>query len=150
MNETLRPRIVAQLDSLTSLPPNEAIASFTNLVQQLNVNPSDAKPETGAPNQPTYDIMLLHLLEQVTKEATDQGKIKLGEPGSEEKMAERLEERLRFHNGKLDERTNECGREIEREEKEQSMKITSEGIHDGFSSGVCPTSRQALASWTWN
>jgi len=79
--------------------------------------------------------MLLHLLEQVTKEATEVKGPKI-EGGDEEKMVARLEERLRHHNGLLDARTKECEVELEKEEKESKAKITSEGIHDGFDSGV--------------
>lgn len=123
------------LTSLTDLPPVQALSTFSNLVQQLRTSPSPDKPNTGAPNQPTYDVMLLHLLEQVTKEATDIKGPKIGE-GEEDKMVARLEERLRHHNGLLDARTKECEAELEKEEKESKMKITSEGIHDGFDSGV--------------
>ncbi|KAL7416941.1 Cdc37 N terminal kinase binding-domain-containing protein [Mrakia frigida] len=134
LNGTLRPRIMSLLTSLTDLPPVQALSTFSNLVQQLRTSPSPDKPNTGAPNQPTYDVMLLHLLEQVTKEATDIKGPKIGE-GEEDKMVARLEERLRHHNGLLDARTKECEAELEKEEKESKMKITSEGIHDGFDSG---------------
>lgn len=135
LNGTLRPRIISLLTALSDLPPIQALSTFSNLVQQLRTSPSPDKPNTGAPNQPTYDIMLLHLLEQVTKEATEVKGPKI-EGGDEEKMVARLEERLRHHNGLLDARTKECEVELEKEEKESKAKITSEGIHDGFDSGV--------------
>ncbi|CED83763.1 Cell division cycle 37 protein, CDC37 [Phaffia rhodozyma] len=131
LNETLRPRIVSLLDSLKTLPPKEATSKFSSLVSQLTNEPSPDKPNTGAPNQPTYDVMLLHLLEQVAKEAKDGAK----DGEDTDRLASRLTERLEFHNGKLDHRTEECGTLIEQEEKEEKSKITSEHIHEGFSSG---------------
>lgn len=134
LNETLRPRIVAMIDKLKSAPSKEAISSYASLVHQLTTNPSSDKPPTGAPNQPTYDVMLLHLLEQVWKEAKEIE----GEPkaGGEDQFASTLGTKLRYHNESLDKRTEECRREAEKEEAEEKKKITSEGIKDGFSSGV--------------
>lgn len=122
------------IDKLSSTPAVQAIAAYASLVHQLTTNPSPDKPPTNAPNQPTYDVMLLHLFEQVWKETKDSA----GEPksGEEDKFADTLKERLVFHNTSLDKRTEECRKEAAREEAEEKKKITSEGIHDGFSSGV--------------
>lgn len=122
------------LDSLQTLPAKEALATYSSLVSKLTNDPSPEKPETNAPNQPTYDVMLLHLLEQVSKEAKE-----LSKAGDEpDKVVEKLAERLSFHNDELDGRTAECNRLIAEEEAEAKKKITSDDIHDGFSSGVSP------------
>jgi cell division cycle protein 37 len=143
LNDKLRPRIVSTISSLSSSSPasaKESLSSYASLIHQLTTNPSDDKPPTGAPNQPTYDVMLLHLLEQVWKEAKEALGLNPGEvgggEGKEEELREKLRERLAYHNESLDKRTKECRQEAEREEKEEKKKITSEGIHDGFSSGV--------------
>jgi cell division cycle protein 37 len=132
LNGVLRPRILALLDSLRTQPAKEALASYSSLVSQLKNDPSPAKPETNAPNQPTYDVMLLHLLEQVSTEAKEQSK----SGDEQDKIVERLAERLAFHNGQLDDRTAECERTIGELEEEAKRKITSDDIHEGFSSGV--------------
>ena len=140
LNGVLRPRIIASLDSLKTLPAKEALATYSSLVSKLKNDPSPEKPQTNAPNQPTYDVMLLHLLEQVSTEAKEQSKA--GE--EQEKVVERLAERLAFHNSQLDERTVECERTIGELEEEAKRKITSDDIHEGFSSGVRPAGGEQL------
>lgn len=129
------------LDSLKTLPTPEALSTYSALVSKLTNEPSPDKPKTNAPNQPTYDVMLLHLLEQVSKEAKEQSKA-----GDEpDKVAARLAERLDFHNAQLDSRTAECERLIKELEEEAKRKITSDDIHDGFDSGVRPRRPSACA-----
>lgn len=135
LNDVLRPRITQVLTDLESLPARDAVAQFASLTQQLTVSPSPDKPPTNAPNQPTYDMMLLHLLEQVAKEAREKQSSSGDIPG-EEATRKRLAERLAFHRTELDDRTEECKQTIKREEEEANRKITSEGIHEGFDSGV--------------
>jgi hypothetical protein len=54
----------------------------------------------------------------------------------EEAWKDSLVDELKKHEGELLERNNELRSLIEKEEKEQDSKITSEDIREGFSSGV--------------
>lgn len=132
LNDVLRPRITSLVSSLSTLPTPDALSTYSSLVSQLRISPSPDKPKTNAPNQPTYDVMLLHLLEQVQKEATEA----VSGDKDKERLSSKLHERLSFHLGKLDERTEECRREAKNEEAEANKKITSDGMKEGFSSGV--------------
>lgn len=140
LNDVLRPRIKSLVSSLSTLPTPEALSTYSSLVSQLRTSPSPDKPQTSSPNQPTYDVMLLHLLEQVQKEAVE---AVATNKEDKEKLAAKLHERLAFHLGLLDERTEECRREAKKEEAEASKKITSDGIKEGFSSGVGPLPSRA-------
>ena len=63
----------------------------------------------------------------------------------EEAWRNSLIDELKKHEGELLERNDELKSLIEKEEKEQESKITSEDIREGFSSGVC---RQDCPQWT--
>ena len=123
----------------------------------MRESPSSEKPETGAANQPTYDMMMGQLLGDVFRESAY---IVDGAKGGEEvkyegkvvnesmplpswadgvvsenkasQLQKALEERLEWHLQELDRRDAEVKKEIEKEEKEQAKKITSDGIKDGY------------------
>jgi cell division cycle protein 37 len=131
--------------------------------RRLKENPSDEKPATGAPNQPTYDMMLGQLLEDVYREAayiadgattsaagqvTYEGKKvdeKLPLPGwadgvlpdnKVQAVQKAAEDRLEWHLKELDRRDQEVKKEIAKEEAEQNKKITSENIKEGWDASI--------------
>jgi cell division cycle protein 37 len=143
---------------------SKGVSHYRAVQRRIKEQPSDEKPNTGAPNQPTYDMMLGQLLSDVWREAAwlvdgdanvENGIVlikgakvdeKTGEPTwasaatvpdvKEETMAQALTERLKYHVGLLDQRNDEIKKEIADEEADQAKKITSDGIHDGFNSSA--------------
>lgn len=160
LNGVLRPRI----ESVVTGVQDKGVPHFRAVQRRIKEQPSDEKPATNAPNQPTYDMMLGQLLGDVWREAawlvdgdakvvsgvvTKDGKKvddTTGEPswaneatvpeGKAEVMAQALVERLKFHLKELDNRDKEVRQEIEKEEADMAKKITSDGIHEGWSSTV--------------
>lgn len=129
------------------------VEHYRAVQRRIKEQPSPEKPNTGAANQPTYDMMLGQLLQDVWREAaflTDGKDLPVGgknasddlpawaqehlpAEGKRESMAQHLGTRLKWHLAELDKRDEEVKKEITVEEKEQAKKITSEGIRDGFS-----------------
>lgn len=160
LNAVLRPRI----ESVAKGVQDKGVPHFRAVQRRIKEQPSDEKPATNAPNQPTYDMMLNQLLGDVWREAAwlvdgdakvengavvkDGKKVdeKAGEPAwaneatvpesKAEVMAQALSERLKYHLAELDNRDAEVKKEIAKEEAEMEKKITSENIHDGWSSSV--------------
>jgi len=158
LNGVLRPRI----ESVIAGVEDKGVGHYRAVQRRIKEQPSDEKPNTGAPNQPTYDMMLGQLLSDVWREAAwlvdGEAKVvnggvflkgepvteKTGEPawandatvpdGKQEVMAQALAERLKYHVELLLKRDEEVKKEIAKEEAEQAKKITSESMHDGFSS----------------
>ena len=64
-NEVLEPR----LHQITSGVEVKGPAEFSSLVERFKTNPSPEKPPTNAPEQKTYDEMLLALMLKVWEEA---------------------------------------------------------------------------------
>nr|XP_018265865.1 cell division cycle protein 37 [Kwoniella dejecticola CBS 10117]OBR88023.1 cell division cycle protein 37 [Kwoniella dejecticola CBS 10117] len=125
LNSVLRPRI----ESIKKGVSEKGLAHYRSVQRRIKETPSDEKPNTGSPNQPTYDMMISQLLQDVYRESAwiVEGS-KIDKDG---KIA--LEERLDWHVKELNKRDVVVKAEIEKEEKVQSKKITSEGIHDGWS-----------------
>lgn len=73
--------------------------------------------------------MILSLLLQINEEPSVKGK-------ASSELDEALVEKLKEHDRKLGERQVEVEKEIEKRAEEDKKKITSEGIRDGWSSGV--------------
>lgn len=158
LNSVLRPRIVSVIDGVKA----KGVTHYRAVQRRIKEQPSSEKPATGAENQPTYDMMMGQLLSDVWREAAwlvdgdakvENGAVvkggkrvdeKTGEPAwaSEatvpenkgEVMAQALIERLEWHVTALDARDADVKKEIVKEEAEAQKKITSEGIHDGWSS----------------
>ncbi|RSH90130.1 hsp90 co-chaperone Cdc37 [Saitozyma podzolica] len=157
LNKVLRPRI----QSVTKGVEENGVAHYRAVQRRLKEQPSPDKPNTGAPNQPTYDMMLGQLLGDVWKEAAylvDGAKVqgaavmwegkKVDDKTPEldwaseatvpeskaSRMAEELRKRLDWHIAELDRRDKEVQKEIEQEEAEQKKRITSEDIREGWSS----------------
>lgn len=134
---------------------------FRELVRVLKEHPSDAKPQTGAPNQPTYDMMMLSLVHSVWKEAgeklglandpkSDPAAITANNSGIDAAQAEQwalaLSERMADHTDQLVKRTAQAKKEIEDEEREQKKKITSDDVREGWSASVSYLSVDSLAT----
>ena len=100
-------------------------------MEKFKTSPSPAAPPTNAPNQPTYDGMLLSLMLQIWEDAKKKGVDK-----DSPKLGETLVAGLRSHLGQIDEANAKLRKDVEKEEEEQKAKITSEDIHDGFDSHV--------------
>lgn len=157
LNKVLRPRI----QSVTKGVEENGVSHYRAVQRRLKEQPSPDKPNTGAPNQPTYDMMLGQLLGDVWKEAAylvDGAKVqgaavmwggkKVDDKTPEldwaseatvpeskaSRMAEELRKRLDWHVAELDRRDKEVQKEIEQEEAEQKKRITSEDIREGWSS----------------
>ncbi|WVW78850.1 hypothetical protein I302_100813 [Kwoniella bestiolae CBS 10118] len=160
LNSVLRPRIQSIIKGLSE----KGLDHYRSVQRRVKEQPSDEKPNTGSPNQPTYDQMIAQLLSDVYRESAfivdgaqltkdgvvldKEGKIingtsehKVPSWAEERDVPEQkkrgleiaLEERLGWHIKELDKRDGVVKVELEKEEKEQAKKITSEGIHDGWS-----------------
>ncbi|KAK6904112.1 hypothetical protein I203_107627 [Kwoniella mangroviensis CBS 8507] len=163
LNSVLRPRIEVIIKGVA----DKGLDHYRSVQRRLKENPSDEKPNTGSPNQPTYDMMISQLLSDVYRESSfivdgaqisrdgqvldKVGKVingtsehKIPEWANEMNIPEQkrkgleiaLEQRLNWHIQELDKRDKVVKDELEKEEKEQAKKITSEGIHDGWSKSM--------------
>ena len=129
LNNTLLPR----LDDVISKFTSEGIPYFERQVSQLSAkkgDPNAERPKGSNPGQPSYDDMVLALMTTVASEVKEKGLKDTSDRTSQ------LEETLKSHRRQLKERTDECQKEIDKEEVEQRKHITSEDIHDGFDTSV--------------
>ncbi|WVQ76708.1 hypothetical protein IAR50_006382 [Cryptococcus sp. DSM 104548] len=168
LNGVLRPRIEAIVSGLSA----NGFDHYRAVQRRIKEAPSAEKPQTGAPNQPTYDMMLGQLLEDVFKEGTWlvdgakwDGKIKkilingtaadfntpvpewaTGEipENKKEVLKEKLEERLKWNVDELVRRDAEVKKEIEKEEAEMRKKITSDDIHEGWDKSTVNPAKQGV------
>jgi len=86
--------------------------------------------------------MILSLLRQVAEEARKKAKESGAlESEKEEKLAKFLARGVAEHAGRLKETIDKDTQSLVAEEKEQKKHITSEDLHDGFSSKVWKTLR---------
>jgi len=125
-NGVLYPKIV----DFTNQVEQGGSNAFNNIVERLKTQPSPDAPAPGAPMR--YDDMLLDLmnsiLEECKKEEVDlKDKTKLGDI---------LVRKLKGHQLQILARQKLLDNEMETQKAERSKKITSEDIHDGFSSSV--------------
>jgi len=130
-NSVLSPRL-QDIQAKLSADPSP-LTYISNLVDQLQTNPSPDAPPTNAPGQPTYDAMVLTLLLQVSEEA----KKVAGDKG-EDAVSAKIKEGLAKHLVQLAEHTEKLKKDLVEEENEQKKHITSEDMHDGFDSRVSP------------
>lgn len=138
MNGVLLPRLTSLRQKLSSAS-SDGRSIYSSEVERLKTNPSDDKPPTGHAQQPTYDAMILDLLLKIWSEA----KTELAGNDEADAWSRALVRGLEKHEKELQERTEECKRQAEEEEQEQKKKITSEDVHEGFSSGVRIRRKQA-------
>ncbi|KAL1950722.1 hypothetical protein VTO73DRAFT_5846 [Trametes versicolor] len=128
-NEVLRPRLVQiAADVEAQGPPH-----FSQLVERFKTNPSPDKPPSNAPEQKSYDEMLLSLMLQVWEEAKQKG-VEKDSP----KLAEALVAGLKAHLVRMDEHQAKMRKDLADEEEEQHKKITMEDLHEGFESHYVP------------
>ncbi|KIM89114.1 hypothetical protein PILCRDRAFT_34884, partial [Piloderma croceum F 1598] len=130
-NKILQPRLKSISDAISTNPT--PLTYLSNLVDQLQINPSPDAPPTNAPDQPTYDAMVLSLLLQVSGSAK-----KAAAGKGDDVVGEKVKEGLVRHLVQLGEHTEQLGKDLETELKEQKKHITSEDMHDGFDSKYVP------------
>ncbi|KAL7280152.1 hypothetical protein ACG7TL_006571 [Trametes sanguinea] len=128
-NEVLKPR----LQQITQEVEAQGAPHFSSLVERFKTNPSPEKPPTNAPEQKTYDEMLLALLLQVWEEAKKKG-VEKDDP----QLSEALVAGLKEHLVKFDEHQEKLRKDLAHEEEEQHKKITMEDLHEGFDSHYVP------------
>ncbi|PWY99252.1 hypothetical protein BCV70DRAFT_115127 [Testicularia cyperi] len=122
-NSILAPHLAELLRNTTK----EGSAYYSREVARLSAGRSDRGNKDG-PDGPTTDDMLLSLLLQIQHD--DVVKSKQGDD-----LDQALVEKLQSHNDLLTKRQTTLKFELEQMEKEDSKKITSDGIHDGWNSG---------------
>ncbi|KAF8488347.1 hsp90-like protein [Gautieria morchelliformis] len=125
-NEVLLPRLRTITDDVQS----GGHIHFSSLVERLKTQPSTEAPADG---QPTYDQMLQSLLLQIWEEAKEKG---VGKDDPE--LDKALVDGLKSHLKKLGGYQEKIKVELETEEKEQTKKITSDDLHEGFDSKYVP------------
>ncbi len=137
-NNVILPRIEAIYSTLSSSDTTSPQAYFNSQVEQLEKNPSRDCPPGNDPNkiEHTYDGMILDLFRQVTTRAKEKvsSNASLTPAEKEEKLGQELIEGIHFHVVKLKETIDKDTKTLEAELKEQKKHITSEDLHDGFSS----------------
>lgn len=126
----LKPRLAEIASEVESKGPSH----FSSLVERFKTNPSPEAPPTNAPEQKTYDEMLLALMLQVWEEAKKKG-VEKDDP----KLGDALVQGLKEHLVKIDEHQVKLRKDLQHEEEEMHKKITSEDIHEGFESHVSTT-----------
>ncbi len=127
VNDVLKPRLAAIAKEVEAQGPPH----FSSLVERYKTNPSPERPPTNAPEQKTYDEMLLALMLQVWEEAKKKG-VEKDDP----KLGDALVDGLKVHLVRIDEHQEKMRKELAAEEEEMKKKITSEDIHEGFDSKV--------------
>jgi cell division cycle protein 37 len=106
---------------------------FSRIVEKLRTQPSKDKPPGAPDDAPTYDGMLCTLLMNVFEELKKDG---IG--AGDERLGPKLVEQLEGHVVGLSEAITNKKEELAVEEAEKKKKITSEDIHEGFETTVCP------------
>ena len=126
-NGVLEPRLRTIVDEVAAQGPPR----FSALTEQFKTSPSPYKPPTNAPEQKTYDEMLLALMLQVWEDVK-----KEGVEGDDPKLGDALVAGLQKHIKQLGEHQGKLKKELEQLEEEGKKKITSDDIHEGFDSHV--------------
>ncbi|GFP53921.1 Hsp90 co-chaperone Cdc37 [Trichoderma asperellum] len=136
INSALLGRVVSLLDNLKAhaseaATGNQAQIAFKAVLTSAG-DPKDDQPPPRPEGvfsddqpMPTYSKMLMQLLDQVNK-TLDEKKV-------EDRYTGMLEE-MQVHVDKIKELQKEQAAELEKLEKEEGKKITSDSIHDGFNS----------------
>ncbi|KAI0916839.1 hypothetical protein AcV7_005786 [Taiwanofungus camphoratus] len=128
-NDVLAPRLRAITDEVEKQGP----AHFSSLVERFKTNPSPEAPPTNAPQQKTYDEMLLALMLTVWEEAKKEGCEK-----DDPRLQEALVKGLKKHVLQMGDHQGELKKELAELEEEAKKRITSEDIRDGFDSHYVP------------
>ncbi|KAF8575449.1 hypothetical protein K439DRAFT_1641373 [Ramaria rubella] len=128
-NAVLLPRIQTIVKDVES----GGHAYFSSLVERLKTQPSPEAPPSGAEGQPTYDAMIQALLLRVWEEGKEKGVTK-NDPNIDRALVNGLQQ----HVSRLEEDQKKMKVELSIEESEQTKKITSDDIHEGFDSKYVP------------
>lgn len=128
-NEVLKPRLKQIAADVEAKGPSE----FSSIVEKFKTNPSKDAPPTNAPNQQSYDEMLLSLMLAVWEKTKNAGVDK-----DDPELGEKLTEGLKTHIVLMAEHQDKLRKDLETEIVEQKKKITSDDVHDGFDSHVSP------------
>lgn len=131
LNNTLLPR----LDDLITHVSSEGTDYFERHIAELAATkdrPDAPKPNTGNPNQPSYDDMVHALMKTVADEVRTKHPDSVKDKSARSKA---LEDTLETHRKQLVERTEQCKKDVAAEEAEAKKHITSEDIHEGWSVG---------------
>ncbi|KAL0580632.1 hsp90 co-chaperone Cdc37 [Marasmius crinis-equi] len=141
-NNVLLPRI-REIYAKISSPSSSTTPTvyFNSLVEQLKQNPSKDCPPGNDPSkiEHTYDGMILNLLEQVSAKSKQEVQdSSILESEKEEKIGKALVDGMKFHCEELKKTIDRDSAELEDETKEQQKHITSDDLHDGFSSKYVP------------
>ncbi|KAH9939808.1 Cdc37 N terminal kinase binding-domain-containing protein [Amylocystis lapponica] len=128
-NAVLEPRLRTITQDVASKGP----AHFSSLVERFRTQPSPDAPPTNAPEQKTYDEMLLSLLLTVWEDAKKEGVDK-----DDARLRDVLVKGLKTHETRMAEHQQKLRDELALLEEEQKKKITSDDIHDGFDSHYVP------------
>ncbi|KZT64914.1 hypothetical protein DAEQUDRAFT_769257 [Daedalea quercina L-15889] len=128
-NGVLQPRLRTIADEVAAQGP----PWFSALIEKFQTSPSPDKPPTDAPEQKTYDEMLLSLLLQVWDEIK-----KTGVDPRDPRLGDALEAGLRKHIKQMDEHQEKLKKELKQLQEEAKKKITSDDIHEGWESHYQP------------
>ncbi|KAG8829003.1 hsp90 co-chaperone Cdc37 [Serendipita sp. 399] len=121
-NDALYPKLV----EITKTVADGGPSAFSATVERLKTQPS---PDAPAPGQKKYDEMIYDAMMGVWEECKKEGL-----DGKNDKLGEALVAKLEGQKQQLLDRQEHLKRELEKEKSEQNKKITSEDIHEGFSS----------------
>ncbi|KAG8934184.1 hsp90 co-chaperone Cdc37 [Tulasnella sp. 418] len=123
-------RILERLDEIIPQVEAGGAPKFSSVVEQLKTKPSSETPPFPAGPKGevlTYDALLLNLMLQVFET------VKKNEAGDGE-IGDKLVVALKSHKGRVIEAKESAAKDLEAEIKERDKYITSDDIHDGFSS----------------
>ncbi|EIW81030.1 hypothetical protein CONPUDRAFT_123914 [Coniophora puteana RWD-64-598 SS2] len=138
-NNVLAPRVSALLTALRAKHADggegAAMREWEGNLERLQTRPSDERPPTSAPGQPTYDAMMLSLLLQITEEAKAAKEVAKGDGFD---IGAELVKGLEKHETGLGEHTRKLEKELKEEEAEQKKHITSDDIREGWESKYIP------------
>lgn len=130
-NDSLAPRLLELVEKSKA----EGSSYYSREVARLSAGRQERGNKDG-PNGPTIDDMILSLLLQIQQQDNVKGK-------SGQELDEALVTELQGHQEKLAARQVQAKFELEQMEKEDSKKITSDSIRDGWNSGyVAPAEPQ--------
>jgi cell division cycle protein 37 len=125
-NGVLYPKIIDFTNQVEQGGPD----AFSSIVERLRTQPSPDAPAPGAPLR--YDDMLLDLMNSISEEC----KKEEVDMNDKTRLGEVLVRKLKGHQIQIQARQKLLESELEKQKEERSKKITSEDIHDGFSSSV--------------
>ena len=102
---------------------------FSNLVERLRTQPSPDKPPQSGPDAPSYDAMILMLLNQIFEQFKDEG-------WDQSNLGEKLATAVSGHIEGLRVEIEKKKAELDEELSEKKKKITSEDIHESWDNKV--------------